>query len=183
MSPKEYAILYRIRQGERLAFKELYHLYYKKLCYFANKFVQDLDASEDIVQEVICRIWDNHQSLSPSLNFQAYLYKAVQNKSLDHIKSCQSSSKVKEALLLRGEYFSNSEMQEDNNEELYRHLESIMQQLPENSRRIFEMSRFKGMRYAEIAEEMNISVKGVEYHISKTLRILTEELKERAGVA
>jgi len=149
----------QIRQGDQLAFERLFKLHYENLCLFAHKYLQDQGATEDLVQEIFIKIWDKADQIDLQTKIRPYLYSSVRNACLNQIKH----EKVKQEYA-SSKLSSFTHEHSDSMEvlELEDRIAAAIESLPEKCREIFELSRFEGKKYAEIAEELNISVKTVE---------------------
>ncbi|MFH0761637.1 MAG: RNA polymerase sigma-70 factor [Bacteroidota bacterium] len=157
-------------------FENLFKMHYSRLCAYANLFLNDPDASEDIVQDVFLKLWKNRKELSISTTIQSYLFRAVRNgcmNMIDHILVREAYKVVNEEEIRRAE-------QEPINEtmvsELEQRIRETIELLPEERRKIFLLSRFEGLKYREIADKLNISVKTVENQMYQALRFLRERL-------
>jgi RNA polymerase sigma-70 factor (ECF subfamily) len=151
-----------------ILFKDLF----RPLCGFAMKYIGDLDESKNIVHEAFIAVWKKFETLPEDTNYKSYLYTAVRNRSLNYLRDCKhhvTLDGIPEEALASGD--SNMEVKE-----LEREIELAINTLPEKCRMIFEMSRFEGLKYAEIAEKMNISVKTVEAQMSKALSVMKKQL-------
>ena len=132
--------------------------------------------AEEIVQDVLLELWKRRESLANDSSPQAYLFQSTRNRSLNHVrhekvaKKSEPYAKMPESV----DSLAHSHMVED---EMRVAVERAVEALPERCRDVFELSRTKGMKYAEIASMLGISVKTVEAQMGKALRILREELK------
>lgn len=155
-------------------FRELY----QPLCRYAYSFVSDHEEAEEIVQASFIGIWEKRQTIDIDTSLKAYLYRVVRNASLNVIKH----GKVKQIYLEQSEF--TAEKTTDATEqalitdELERKIFSAIQTLPEQCRLIFKLSRFEEMKYQEIANQLNISIKTVENQMGKALKIMREQLRE-----
>lgn len=138
------------------------------------KYIYDLDEAKNIVHEVFMSVWEKFESLPEGTNYKSYLYTAVKNKSLNHIRDRKKHVVLEEAED-DGPTEQNATLE---TAELEREIEIALQSLPEKCRQVFEMNRQEGLKYAEIAEKLNISIKTVEAQMSKALSILREHLRE-----
>lgn len=143
-----------------------------------------MDDAEDIVQEVFYKIWKNRAHLDENKSFSAYLFSAVKNSSLnllDHKKHENKYAEIMAVLYLR-------QRQDDGIEtlvakDLEQDFNKALEHLPLECRKIFELSRFEGLKYQEIAERLNISIKTVETQMSRALFKIRFELKDHlAGI-
>jgi RNA polymerase sigma-70 factor (ECF subfamily) len=155
-------------------FEQLFRELFKPLCRFSLTYVRDLDEAKGLVHEVFVGVWEKFDSLPVDTNYRSYLYAAVRNRSLNYIRDKKKQvmlENVPEAHLAE----VNSTMEAS---ELEREIEMGIQMLPEKCRIVFELSRSEGLKYAQIAEKMGISVKTVEAQMSKALGVLKEHLRE-----
>lgn len=168
----------KIKQGNKEAFVELYKLYYKPLCKYAFNLVKNLDVAEEMVQDVIFKIWERRETLNIPDYLKEYLFKSVFNNCMNYIKEkYNDEAHLKELSLL---YQTNENEFKDFIilKEMEDKIMQAIESLPERSRSIFKMNRFDGLTFAEIATKINITAKGVEYHMSIALRQLSSDLKE-----
>lgn len=138
------------------------------------KYVHDLDDAKGIVHDVFVRLWEKYKTLEPDTNYRSYLYTAVRNKCLNFIRDNKK-------MVALSEMNEGTHMAEDTSietKELAKEIEYALNILPKKCREVFELSRVEELKYAEIAERMNISVKTVEAQMSKALRLLREHLAE-----
>lgn len=169
-------IIERIREGDRQAFDQLFTSLYQPLCRYAFSFLNDWEETEEAVQGVFLKLWENRSTVSIHTSVKSYLYTATHNACINQIKHF----KVRQKYL---DYVLHRETQHDTSDrliekELTAYIEQSISKLPEQRRIIFNMSRFEGLKYAQIALKMNVSIKTVEAQMSKALRTLREELKD-----
>jgi RNA polymerase sigma-70 factor (ECF subfamily) len=174
---KETDILQALQHGDDKAMETLFRCYYKRLCTYANTLVNDSDESEEIVQQVFVQMWEKRETMEITTSVQSYLFRAVRNNSLNRIKH----EKVRriyadEVNALSGNSEPAATMTFQN--ELQMQIHSAIESLPEQCRLIFKLSRFEELKYAEIADQLGISVKTVENQMGKALRIMRDKLKD-----
>jgi RNA polymerase sigma-70 factor (ECF subfamily) len=167
-----------LKKGDKSIFEEVYREYYIPLCYYSLKYVEKIEDSEEIVQNLFLKLWEKHEELEINSSLKAYLYRAIQNYALNLL----GKKKTIEKYVLHQEWqsYDNSEngLQKLETEELSIILKHALLRLPEKRRRIFELSRFDGMKYGIIALQLSISVKTVETQMTKALKYLRVILKE-----
>ena len=154
-------------------FEELFKGLFKPLCAFAMKFTGDLDTAKNLVHEVFIQVWEKFDSLPPESNYKSYCYTAVRNKCLNHIRD-----KKKFVMLHDADHepqITNTTLE---TAELQQKIETAIAALPEKCRMVFELNRIEGLKYSEIADKLNISIKTVEAQMSKALTIMREHLRE-----
>lgn len=158
-------------------FEQLFKTHFAVLCHFAKQYVQDEDTAQDICQKVFIQLWQKRQTIDPEQSIVSYLFTAVKNRCLNHIRDHKKyRSKVLDLELAEEEW----SFQDDHFvvEELKASIAAALSTLPEKCRKVFEMSRYQQMTYKEIAEELAISPKTVEAHMSKAIKSLRIHLKD-----
>ena len=168
------------KSEEELAFELLFRKYYVRLCGFANKFIANSAESEEIVQEVFLNIWNKRDHLKLDNEIRPYLFKSIQNlcfNFLEHKKVTDNYYSVIEVVYKnQAADFNTYESVLYN--ELQTRVDGAIGTLPEQCRKIFQLSRQEGLKYNEIAEKLGISVKTVETQMSRALSKLKDELKD-----
>ena len=167
-------------------FKQTFNLYYPRLLRFAKEYVGDKYEAENIVQDVFLKLWEKRASLPMDINLNAYLLTMVKNHCLDFLKhkqvierySINRQSVQQQETVFNYYAVSKFEPEQIDIETLERLAEKAIGELPEQCRKVFELSRYDGLKYREIAEKLGISVKTVETHISNALKILRVTLKD-----
>ena len=156
-------------------FEQLFKSQFAHLCNFAHQYVPDKDTAKDITQKVFIRLWEQREKMDPEQNINSYLFIAVKNRCLNYIRDNKKyRSKVLD--LDCGDIDLQIETDNFELEALQEKIASALNELPEKCRLVFEMSRFREMKYREIAEELNIAQKTVEAHMSKAMKLLRERL-------
>ncbi len=168
------------REKEIIRLKEEW---YGKLNVFAVSYVRNMHDAEDLVQDTILKLWESGIDIAACDNIGALLYTILKNKCLDYIKHKIVELKHNDAMT--GEYNSllaNRYALEDDsitiitNNQIKEALNNALMKLPKQTRDVFVMNKFKDLKYREIAESLSISVKTVEYHISKAFALLRKEM-------
>ena len=168
-----------------VAFEIFFKKHFKALCIYCRyKFSFDTDTAREITQTAFTKLWENRQSISPELSIQAYIYTIVRNISLDIIKL----DKVKRKYIKYvSENIDVAISSDDYHSVDFKQLETVIKQtvaeLPEQMRRIFELSRYKQMKYTEIASHLEISVRTVETQMSRALVKLRKKLSSYTSQA
>lgn len=165
-----------IRNGNRDAFRAVFDQCYPDLCQYAFTVLRDMDEAEDVVQSTFIKIWEKREALNVQHALRAYLYKAVYNQCINLLDHRKIKLKHQEY----GSHEAKDQVQQPEvfPEELEGHIKAVINELPEQCRRIFMLSRYEELRYAEIADRLNISVNTIENQISKALKILRSKLKD-----
>ena len=165
------ALLKLLKTDGRKAISLLFEKHYTNLCRVAIRIVKDQNAAEDIAQEVFCHLWKKRDELDIKTAPGAYLRMAVRNRSLNYIKSRRVNFAIdgKEMELDDGVASSQLDMEA---KEMERLIHKTIENMPDKARIPFCLNRYEDMTYAEIAQQLGVSVKTVEYQVSKALSIL-----------
>ncbi|WP_287565032.1 RNA polymerase sigma-70 factor [Parabacteroides sp.] len=165
-----------VNDDER-SFRQLFELYYPALCVYAKRFIEEKETREDIVQDVFLSIWENRKNISVQVSVKNYLLTCVKNHCLNYLR--QHTTESVEDLFIK-----NIPIYAENNDDFYMLTElrellaKSISKLPEEYRHVFELNRFEGKNYREIAESMDISTRTVERYKNKAIEILKKDLKD-----
>ncbi|SHE73114.1 RNA polymerase sigma-70 factor, ECF subfamily [Mariniphaga anaerophila] len=157
-------------------FEFVFKAYFPRLMAFAGKFIADKTEVEDIIQEAFLKIWEKRNEIKAD-TFQSYLFTLVRNSCINHIKhqkivnghSIETWKTTKGEMLYYADFFDDPHSLTIYNE-IQKEIETVMNQLPEQTRKVFQLSRFDGLKNKEIAEKLNITLRTVEKHNTKALR-------------
>ncbi len=164
----------QISRGDENAFQELFNAFYPKLVGLAVKYCNDIMTAEDIVSEVFKKIWGRKEHLSEVGSFESFLSTSVRNSVLNHIRNKNLKEKHHHTMCknMTDEAFEELEFEEDIHYRLY----NAIAQLPEQGRKIFELSVLNGWKDKEIAEDLNISINTVKTHKKRAFKDLRSKL-------
>lgn len=161
---------------DKAHYEQLFKENYQYLVNFARQYVGDDNSCEDIVQKVFIRLWEKRANIETGQGIKSYLFTAVRNRSLNYLRD---TKKYRSELLdincaevdtgFEADHFAIVELEDK--------IAEALASLPEKCRLVFEMSRYQEMKYREIAEELHISTKTVEAHMSKALKALKKHLE------
>lgn len=174
---QEYFVLSALKQDSKEAFSLLFQTYYTDLVLFGGNFLKDKTSCEDIVQSIFLKLWNDRKSIQIETSLKSYLLKAVRNSCLDefrHLEIVRQYESGYENTTLDSYDTENYVLYSDLHDHLYRALD----QVPELYREAFELNRFEGLKYREIAQKLNVSERTVEVRVSKTLELLRKYLKD-----
>ncbi len=174
----EIELVTRLINQDHFAFEVLFYKYKNKVKGFVLKFAPSQIDADDIVQKVFIKVWLQKEKLSIDKSFSAFLYTIAKNEIIDQLKSS-----VNRRIYFMGNNLIadlNIREQSDNTDEqlgLEKKITELIHQLPERRKEIFELSRFGGLTYRQIAEKLEISENTVDTQIRKALKFLREKLK------
>ncbi|MEQ8423714.1 MAG: RNA polymerase sigma-70 factor [Cyclobacteriaceae bacterium] len=167
-----------LKEGDETAFEMIFKVHYESLCNYAYSFLLDRDEAEEVVQATFLNVWEKRENITIETSVKSYLYRAVRNSCLNAIKHTKIKKRHAEESMATSEKSYESSSQSLISSELDQRIGDALMVLPEQCRLIFKMSRFEELKYSEIADQLNISIKTVENQIGKALKIMREQLKE-----
>ncbi len=174
-----------LEDGDEASFKVVYNHFYSRLFYFVSEYIPNKDLVENILQDTFLTLWEKKSNLRAGTNLNAYLYTVAKNNSLKKLRD----QRYRQALF-QSPQLSEFELELqagaldklDTSEILFSEIEQIIQEtlgtLPPQCKLVFELSRFQHRKNHEIAEELNISPKTVEGHMTKAIKAFKVSLKD-----
>ncbi len=178
----DFYLFKQIKNGHAKALATLFDKYYEPLCNFAFLFLKDTPLSEEIVDDIFINIWKRRKELPILTNPKAYLYRSTRNGIISYLRknnpvfstatiqdnhTAQQLSDTPETLMIR--------------KEISEKVTFLLEKLPAQAGLVFRMHKMDGLKYKEIAEVLNISVKTVENHMGRALRIFRLMYEENAN--
>jgi RNA polymerase sigma-70 factor (ECF subfamily) len=168
--------IHKLNSGDEQMFDTVYKQYYRGLCAFASQYVAESEC-EEIVQDVMMWVWENHTLLNPEMSLKSLLFTMVKNRCLNNITHNQIKQQVREKLYDKfKDQFEDPDFYLEG--ELIALVTKAIRELPEDYRQAFELNRFHHLTYNEIADRTGVSPKTIAYRICQSLKILRTELKD-----
>ncbi len=165
----------KIQKGNKKAFDALFRKYYTQLVRFAIAYVHDGTIAEEMVQDVFIRIWENAPCTDIETSVQAYLHTSVRNQALNYLKHTEVKKRHEQEQVKQAEVLD--EFPGSVNMGFFQEvLAKAIGNLPDKCREIFEMAKFQGLSYDEIAEYLQVSGKTVENQMGIALKKLRENM-------
>lgn len=169
-------LLARLKENNHRSYSILFQAYYRDMVLFAGSMIQDRSTCEDIVQNIFLKLWSERNNLTIETSLKSYLIKATRNSCIDHIRHRKIvDNYVSEFFSVNNNYTTEEYILHS---DLYRHLQEAISRLPEKPREALILSRFKDMKYKDIAKKLNVAERTVEDRISKALSQLRIDLKD-----
>jgi RNA polymerase sigma-70 factor (ECF subfamily) len=159
-------------------FEKFFKEKYRSLCLLACRYVKDMAAAEEIVQDVFVRIWDKRDQIHIKGPVQAYITTSVKNNCLNYLKHKSIVENYERNEALRVMYDPSETEEEMHDMELESAVMNAIAELPPQRQKIFNLSRSEGLKYQEIADTMGLSIKTIEAQMGKALKQLRVKLKE-----
>lgn len=162
-----------LKKGDKNAFKIIFDTYYKRLYLFSLSYVDDKFAAEEIVENTLLKLWQKRNKLDKIKNLKSYLYTMVRNASIDYNK------KEKKFVRLDVEKHDSFPQRDQYiiEEETHAILFQALEKLPEKCRKVFELSCLDGVKYKDIAEDLQISINTVKSQRARAIELLKSHLK------
>jgi RNA polymerase sigma-70 factor (ECF subfamily) len=170
--------LFRLVKNEDEEFlKILFKLYYSRLCSYAATFVKSPDLADEIVQETFIKFWEYRSSIQVDSSFKSYIFRSVHNNCINYLKKSEvlrrQTRQMADEIIYHNELalrnFSPGIIDDLISEELEAKMNSALNDLPFQARKIFMLSRFEQLSYNEIADSLKISVNTVKTQMKRTL--------------
>ena len=165
----------RIRAGDEGAFDAVFRSHYPHLVRMAESVVRERALAEEIAQDVMLELWRRRESLVVEQTFRAYLIRSTRNRALNHVRHQRIVAR-EAAFAALDSPSSPSAEEEVLGVELERAIRDAIEGLSENCREVFQLSRQSGLKYAEIASTLEISIKTVEKRMGQALAELRDRL-------
>jgi len=169
-----------LRNGDETAFTLLYNKYNPGLCSYAYRILGDNDEAKEIVHLFFCHLWDTHKTLDINTSLKSYLYKSVYNRCISLLRKKRQYQKYFKLGL--GDLLFSRIIQDPFTElklidsESRKVILEALKELPPRRREIFVKCKIKGMTYAQVADNLNISTKTVEAQMTQALKTLRLKL-------
>jgi len=159
-------------------FESVFRNHFRELCLYALNYVKDFEISREIVQDGFIRLWEKRDTIDPSKPVKAYMKTVIRNRCLNYLRD---NKKFNTGLfnldeLPSEEIFGQSDKLVE--EEIRTKIGEAIGELPGKCREIFVLNRYENLKYQEIADRLNISIKTVETQMSKALSHIRNRLKE-----
>jgi RNA polymerase sigma-70 factor (ECF subfamily) len=178
-------ITQKLQEGDDDTYVFLFRKYYVPLCSYARRYVGRKDVAEELVSDTFFNIWRNRDTLEIHTSVKGYLFHAVCNNSLNHLRKLKKEEKLDDYFHDNqsenlGFAFTSEELPSDSliMKDLTETIDQAVNSLPPQQQAVFRLKRYEGKKNKEIAEIMGLSVKTVEMHLSKALITLRKNLKE-----
>lgn len=175
---KDLLLIDGLIRRDKVVFDYIFNYYYSSLCAFSMKYLNDRDASEDLVQDFFVSLWTEAPQLQIRSSLKSYFFTSVKNRCLDLQKHQKVTEKYRSHILYSTEIGDNPTDQYFAESELRLAIQKSLEKLSPRCREIFELSRLNGLSNKEISDKLGISKRTVELQISNSLKILRKELVE-----
>lgn len=167
-------------------FNKLFNDYYQQFVYFAMGYIKDETKSEDFVSEAFSIYWEKKEMLPKDTNPQGYILTIIKNKCLNYLQHKNIKLKAAQEISEHAQWILDTSINTLEacdpytifSQEILQIIESTIDKLPIKTKQIFKMSRFEDLSHQEIAQQLDLSTKSIEYHITKALKELRITLRD-----
>lgn len=172
----------QLKAGNKQALSVLFNEYYQPLCRFVYVYIPENEVVEELTANVFIYLWENREKLAIHTSLRSYLYRSARNQAISYLR------KKKSVMLPLDEELDLSEKKDQTPEAIYIESElntefsRAFRKLPARAKLAFKLHRIDGLKYAEVADIMNISIAAVEKNISSALKLLRQELFSKTEV-
>jgi RNA polymerase sigma-70 factor (ECF subfamily) len=185
MTVTETQLIEKIKNDDDAAFKVIYNKYFPRLYYFIYEFIGLDDLTENVVQDTFATFWEKRHTFRDNINISSYLFSVAKNNCLYRLRG----QRYKQRLFV-SDSSGNMELEQNLKAlnsvdtsvlvfyEIEQIIEKTLEELPPQCKKVFMLSRFEGMKNKEIAEELHITTKAVEGHITRSLKVFRSALKD-----
>ena len=172
-----------LKNGDALAFDKLFTIYGKRLYHFSYGYLKSKEEAEEVVQEVFLRIWRNRKDLKPELSFKAYLFKIAYHYILELFERLNRQNSYRDQIVEDSLYFTDDMNERVNYRILLEKVEKLIDQLPSRQKEIIIKRKKEAIPVKEIAEQLGISSKTVENHLTESLKKIKKGLGKEDTLA
>lgn len=167
-------IIQKFSAGEEKAFRLLYEKYAPGLRFFAARYLNQVAAIDDVVQDAFVRLWEKKKDFSNEKTLKVFLYTFIKNTALNLLRHHSVKERYAEAVSLEDnrEFFLDHILEA----ELFELLLNVFDELPPACREVYRMS-LEGKNHDEIARELNITINTVKKHKNNANHYMRERLK------
>ncbi|GGH81640.1 RNA polymerase sigma-70 factor (ECF subfamily) [Filimonas zeae] len=172
-------VIQMVKAQDEQAFEQLFRTYFKSLHSYAFTILNSEAVAEEMVQQVFYKLWEKKEQMDVHTSVKAYLYRAVHNESLNYLKHHTIKSKHQTyAMQQQQNNYEHSAGEKLAGRELEQQIRQALNDLPEQCRTIFQLSRYEELKYREIADQLGLSIKTVEAQMGKALKLLRLKLAD-----
>lgn len=161
-------ILHSLKEGNHQAFENIFVAYFNKVKYFIEKIIRSGDDAEDLAQDIFVRLWNNREKIDTEKSFDAYLFTMAYNASCNFIKHLSVKENYEKYIIPSSDHTDPETLLYA--KEIALLIEMTVEQMPEQRKKIYRLSRNEGLKNEEIARELDISKKTVENQLSLALK-------------
>jgi len=173
--------LTEIAQGSETSFSYIYELYFPQIRRYVIKFVKSEEQADDLCQEIFLKVWDNRENLLSVVSFKAYLFVLARNHCFNFLKHAAVERALQDEITRSVLDLKNQTEDDLQTREYLQYIETVLTQIPERSRQIFELCRDNETSYNDAAKQLGISSSAVKKHMVRTMKHLKFSIRSEFG--
>ena len=173
----------KVKTGEKNAYQELFERYAPRIYQFSLSYLKNQVDAEELVQDVFLKIWEKRETLDQSKNIKAFIFKAAVNTIYDFIRHKNIENAFSDFVRSNSESGSNDTWHLVIFDEMQENLQKLLAQLPEQQKKIFQLSKEEGLSNEEIASKLNLSKRTVENHLYRAVSFLKENFRNESLIS
>jgi RNA polymerase sigma-70 factor (family 1) len=177
----ETELLRKVAAGDQRAFTEVFEFYERYVYVYGKKLTRSDEQAAEIVQDVFLKLWLNREKLATVDSFGAYLNRIVRNHSLNVLRQLAQSARSSQAWQTSTTETDDTTSQQLDFNETNRILNEALDSLPRQQRLVYKLCHTEGLKYEAAAEQLNISPRTVQAHMTAALRTIRKHFKQYAG--
>lgn len=166
-----------LKADDKAVIDRLYKKYHAKIYHFAKSYLKLTDEAADIVQEVFVKLWDSRATLKNDTDLDALVFTITRNAVISVFRKKSSEKKYMDYLTSMAIDSDNQTIEALDYRSLEGQLNSLIEQLPDKRKQVFLLSRQQGLKNSEIAQQLSISEKTVEDHMTKALAFIRKHME------
>lgn len=175
------AIVPGLKKRDVRVYEVVFKEYYQPLVMFVMRHVGSRDVSEDIVQDIFVKLFENSSTLPDDMHLKSWFYKVARNAAVDYLRHLQVEDRYK--FLMADAMLAASEADKEVDEEVCDKIHSAIESLPEQCRLIIQLNVLEGKKYLEIAEELGITLNTIRTQVSRGYKKLRDILSEEIDIS
>ena len=168
-----------LKKDNHDSFKSLFELYSKPLFQFSISYLKSKEAAEDVVQEVFTKVWNKRKELKTDTSFKSYLFTIALNSIRKQFNKLSRLNEAKHDILFDFSKDKTDFDDKDDYQSLLNMLDELIEKMPEKRRQVFIMKKIEEKSLKDIAQELKITTKTVEYHITEAMKFLKSEFEKQ----
>jgi RNA polymerase sigma-70 factor, ECF subfamily len=168
----------KIIEGDIKAFETLFKRFYSPLCLYCASITGEYEAAEEIVEELFYKLWKERETIKITLSVKGYLYGAAKFEAFNYLRHCNVKDRYAKSNPVMEKTATETPQEAMEYKELNIIINRTLNKLPARRLAIFNMHRYEGKKYSEIASKLSVSIKTVEAEMTKTLKFLRNEVEQ-----
>ena len=181
--PNERQLFAQMATGDQQAFAKIFYHYTQRIYGFILNKTKSEELTEEIVQEVFIKVWEKRVEINDVLSPEAYIMNMAVNKMYDFLRKMASEEKLKQQVWTSIQSYSNITEETLDLHESQELLKEAIEQLPPQQKKVFILSRQQGLSHQQIADELKLSPKTVNNHLTEALRFIKQYLQNSPGAS